>query len=214
MRMPLVSLLAVIALGCGGTASPSPVSPAASVTPAPTDTPAPATPTPKPSATPQPSATPGPTQSTVFASTVYPYTLELPPGSLTRNWKRAVVPWDGQARIYTESRSVDITGTVNGGLLIFGLPWEADLPSFAQLVRDNAARFNGCTALEELRQFDVDGVAGLGQRQHCLETDALYFVLVRDGLGLGFRMRDYLEPETVLDELSAWLGEGLTWTTP
>jgi hypothetical protein len=143
---------------------------------------------------------------------VYPYTLEFPPGVLTRNWKPAAFPWDGEARIDTASRSVDITGTVSGALLIFGLSWDADPAGFAELVRTNAERFNGCTGVEDPREVEVDGVLGIAQRQECaLGTRSGYVVLVRDGYGLGFRLRDYTVPEP-FDDLVNWLDAGLTWT--
>lgn len=204
----------VLIVACSGAASPAPPSTLPSVTPSPTATevvPTPAATPTGPPATPQ-GPTPAPTPA-VFASPVYPYTLELPPGVLTRNWKPAAFAWDGEARIDTASRSVDITGTVSGGLLIFGLSWEADLAGFAELVRTNAERFNGCTGVEDPRDVEVDGVLGIAQRQECaLGTQALYLVLVRDGYGLAFRLRDYAVPEPI-DDLVTWLGGGLTWTS-
>jgi hypothetical protein len=214
MRQLIAAVASVLVVACSGAASPAPPTTLPSVTPSPTSaevaqTPA-ATPT-GPPATPQ-GPTPAPTPA-VFASPVYPYTLELPPGALTRNWKPAAFPWDGEARIDTASRSVDITGTVGGGLLIFGLSWDADLAGFAELVRTNAERFNGCAGVEDPREVVVDGVPGIAQRQECeFGTKALYVALVRDGSGLGFRMRDYLVPEPI-DDLVTWLDAGLTWTS-
>jgi len=202
----------LLVVACSGAASPAPSTTLPSVTLSPTATEVAPTPAATPTGPPatQRGPTPAPTPA-VFASPAYPYTLELPPGVLTRNWKPAAFPWDGEARIYTESRSVDVTGTVSGGLLIFGLPWDADLAGFAELVRANAERFNGCTEVNEPRQVDVGGVLGIAQRQACTETQALYLVLVREGYGLGIRMRDYAEPETVIDDLVTWLDAGLTW---
>lgn len=208
----LLLLLSLAVAACGGSASPSPTVTPAPATASPAPTPAPTEPPATPTSA--PTSTAPATNPPAFESTLYPYALQLPPGVLTRQWKPATVPWDGQARIATESPSVDLTSTINGILLIFGLPWDADLGGFAQLVRDNS-RFNGCSEVGEPRQVEVDGVAGVTQRQACaLGTQALYLVLVRDGYGMGFRMRDFLDPEAAADELVTWLGDGLTWTLP
>jgi hypothetical protein len=214
MRQLIAVAASVLVVACSGAANPAPPTTLPSVPPSPTATevaPTPAATPTGPPATPR-GPTPAPTPA-VFASPVYPYTLELPPGVLTRNWKPAAFPWDGEAPIDTASRSVDITGTVGGALMIFGLPWDADLASFAELVRTNAQRFNGCTGVEDPREVEVDGVLGITQRQECeFGTRAGYVVLVRDGYGLGFRLRDYNVPEP-FDGLVTWLDAGLTWTS-
>ena len=214
MRNLIALVASVLVVACSGGASKAPSTTVPNVTPSPTATevaPTPAATPTTPPATPR-GPTPAPTPA-IFASPVYPYTLELPPGVLTRNWKAAAFPWDGKAPIDTASRSVDQTGTVVGGLYSFGLPWEADLAGFADLVRRNAERNNGCAGAEEPREVEIDGVLGITQRQDCeFGTRAGYLVLVRDGYGLGFRVLDYAVPEP-FDNLASWLDAGLTWTS-
>jgi hypothetical protein len=215
MRRLIAVTLSALVMACSSAASPSPSTTVPTSTPSPTATAAEATPKATPSSAPATPAGPTPAATpAVFASVVYPYTLELPPGVLTRNWKPAAFAWDGAAPIDTESRSVDITGTVGGALLAFGLPWDGELAAFAELVRANAQQFNGCGGAEAPREVEVDGVLGITQRQECeFGTRAGYLVLVRDGYGLGFRLRDYAVPEP-FDDLASWLDTGLTWTSP
>jgi hypothetical protein len=214
VRDLIVAVASVLVVGCSGAASPVPPTTLPSVTLSPTATEV--APTPAATPTGPPATSKGPTPAptpVVFASPVYPYTLEFPPGVLTRNWKPAAFPWDGEAPIDTQSRSVDVTGTTIGALFIFGLSWDGDLASFAELVRRNAERFNGCAGIEDPREVEVDGVLGMAQRQACeFGTKALYVALVRDGYGLGFRLRDYLVPEPI-DDLVTLLDAGLTWTS-
>ena len=215
MRQLLAVVTSVLFVACSGAASMAPSTTVPSVTPSPTVSEVAATPAATPTTPPATPSGPAPAPTpAVFESPVYPYTLELPPGVLTRNWKAAAFPWDGEAPLDTASRSVDLTGTVGGALFIFGLPWEADLAAFADLVRENAERFNGCAGVEDPREVEVDGVLGITQRQECeFGTRAGYLVLVRDGYGLGFRLRDYAVPEP-FDDLASWLDAGLTWTAP
>jgi hypothetical protein len=215
MRKTLVAILTAVVLGCGGGANASPVVPTASpVVPA-------ASPTAAETPSEAPTAEPVPTQPAAFGSTLYPYTWELPAGTRTRTWKPATVAWDGVARVGTDSRVVDITGTVDGTLLVWGLPWTGDLKGFSDLVKANAARFHDCSAVDDLSGFEVNGLAGLAQRDACaheyadvtgVHTNSLRAVMVKDGYGLAFRIVLNLGKESVaLDDLVDWL-DGLTWT--
>ncbi len=160
-------------------------------------------------------ATPTATAGAAFMSVQYRYSIELPPGVLTRQWRAAIVAWDGEARIATDSRNVDITGTVDGTLLAWGLAWDGDLVGFSDLVRDNSARFHGCNPVDEPKTFEVDGVAGIGQSDACAnDTNAVRAVLLNDGYGLAFRL--VVNPDKMsvaFDELVGWL-DALTWGRP
>jgi hypothetical protein len=229
MRKMLVAILTAVVVGCGGGANASPVAPTASPV-EPTASPiepiaSPIVPTASPvaAATPTeaPTAEPLPTQPAAFASTLYPYTWELPAGTLTRNWKPATLGWDGLARVGNESRVVDIVGTADGNLLIWGLPWTGDLKGFSDLVKANAARFHRCSAVGDPSGFEVSGLASLAQRDACaneyadvagVHANSLRAVMVKDGYGLAFRMILNPGKEAVaLDDLIDWL-DGLTWT--
>jgi hypothetical protein len=147
-----------------------------------------------------------------FTSTVYPYSLELPSGVLTRNWRPATRARDGQARVATDTPNIDTTGTSEGDLLVWGLPWDKDLAGLQQLVGATMARFHGCSASSEAEPFTVAGVAGIGQRARCAQqTDTVTAVMVKDGSGLVFRLRyDPAKEAVAFQTLVRWLG-GLTW---
>jgi hypothetical protein len=224
VRKTLVAILTAVVLGCGGGANASPVVPTASpAVPTAWSVVPTASPTAAETPTEAPTAEPVPTQPAAFASTVYPYTWELPAGTRTRTWKPATVAWDGVARVGIDSRVVDITGTVDGTLLVWGLPWTGDLKGFSDLVKANAARFHDCSAVDDRSSFEVNGLAGLAQRDACaheyrhvdvtaVPTNSLRAVMVKDGYGLAFRIVLNLGKESVaLDDLIDWL-EGLTWT--
>ena len=164
----------------------------------------------------------------MFISTVYPYTLELPPaGVLTRRWIPARVAWDGVARIAPGSLAneadgdrLDIAGTVDGTLLVWGLPWDGALAGFMALVRDNAALYHGCSAINEPSTFEVNGVQGIGQLEACdnhvnsLGAVFATAVVLNDGYALGIRLIVNADKTDVaFDHLVAWM-DGLTWVTP
>ena len=226
IRIGLTGTLLVAVAGCGGTsAGPSSVptdpSPPPS-SPAPTDA---VTPTPSPTtvATSAPTATPG----AAFASATYPYTFELPARVLTRKWLPSTVAWDGVSRMLLhlheqgDRPSVDIAGTVDGTLLIWGLTWDGDLGGLDALVRDNGARFHRCTDVDEPTEFEVNGTEGVAQLEACApgvtgtsDTYAMRAVLLKDGYGLIFRL--VVLPDNVpvaFDHLVAWM-DGLTWEAP
>lgn len=226
MPIGLTGMLLAAVAGCSGTsASPSlsPTDPSPQTT-SPTPTGA-VTPSPSPTAaaTSAPTATPG----AAFESATYPYTFELPAGVLTRQWRPAAVAWDGVSRMAlflhesTDALAVDITGTVDGTLLIWGLTWDGDLAGFDELVRDNAARFHDCHSLGEPKRFEVNGAEGIGQLEACApgvtgaaNTQAIRAVLLKDGYGLAFRL--VVDPKKVpvaFDHLVTWM-DGLTWEAP
>lgn len=225
IQSALLAILLAAVSGCGGaSASPSsqPAEPTSTASPAPT-----AAATPSPAPTTAPTSAPAATPSAVFTSTFYPYTLELPAGVLTRNWRAAIVAWDGVRRIATDSLAneadgdrIDIAGTIDGALLVWGLPWDGDLAGFMELVRDNSARYHSCTAINEPSTFEVGGVQGVGQLEACdnhINSQESVFagaVLVKDGYGLGFRIIVKADKRDVaFDHLVAWM-DGLTWVTP
>jgi hypothetical protein len=138
------------------------------------------------------------------------------------------VAWDGVTRIVLflhegrDSLTVDITGTVDGTLLVWGLPWDGDLAGFNELVRDNAALFHGCSGVDEPTAFEVNGAEGIGQLEACDSsgfggaqvTQAMRAVLLKDGYGLAFRL--VVKPDKVsvaFDHLVTWM-DGLTWEAP
>ena len=210
----LAAVTIAVVAGCGGTVSgPVPTASTAVVSPSP-DATATAAPTPAASPTTAPPTT-APTPAGPFESAVYPYTLELPTGVRTRNWTAAVAAWDGEARFGTDSRAVDITGTVDGTLMIFGLAWDGDLAGFMDLVTDSAARFHGCSATGDTQAFEANGVAGLGEQELCANsTPALNLVLLKDGQALAVRvMVNADKVGTVFETVVGWL-DGLTWVTP
>ena len=155
---------------------------------------------------------------------MYPYTFELPAGVLTRQWRPAAVAWDGDSRMALflhegrDTLAVDIAGTVDGTLLIWGLTWDGDLASFTELVRDNGARFHSCSDVGEPKGFEVNGAEGIGQLETCApgvtgasDTQAMRAVLLKDGYGLAFRL--VVSPNKAseaFDHLVTWL-DGLTW---
>jgi hypothetical protein len=118
-------------------------------------------------------------------------------------------------------RSVDIAGTADGTLLIWGLPWDGDLAGFSELVRDNGARFHRCSDDDEPKGFEVDGAEGIAQLEACVpgvtgasDTMAMRAVLLKDGYGLCFRL--VVLPDKVpvaFDHLVTWM-DGLTWQAP
>lgn len=178
--------------------------------------------TPSPSASPSPQRTPQatttqptlsatPAQPTIFESVVYPYKLTMPAGALTRRWTAATIPWDGETPIRRESRSVDLTGTPLGSLVIFGFP-ATDPGVLGQRVEVNTSRFNGCKLTREPMPLEVSGNAGVSFAQLCASgTTALTVVTVKDGYGLTFRVVDYVgADQVVLDQLREWI-KGATW---
>ncbi|HEX5588878.1 MAG TPA: hypothetical protein VFX65_01125 [Candidatus Limnocylindrales bacterium] len=120
--------------------------------------------------------------------------------------------WDGTARFGTDSRAVDITGTVDGALLIFGLPWNGDLAGFMDLIAESATRFHGCAAVDDASPFEVNGVAGLSQHEVCAQnTPVLSTVLVNGGHALAIRvMVNADKVDVIFDHVVTWLS-GLTW---
>jgi hypothetical protein len=204
IRRALAVVLLTLPIACGGaTATPSTL---ATASPPP---PASAGPTAAPSAavTPRPSPTVEPTagQPTTFTSTVYPYEITLPAGTLLRNWNPARLPWDGESPINRTSPRVDVTGTKLGALLVWGLP-SADLDAFGERVRDITSRYNGCKLTSEPAPIEVNGVAGVTFAQLCaLGTTARTVVVVKDGYGLAFRVVEYSAPDAeVLARLREW----------
>ena len=120
--------------------------------------------------------------------------------------------WDGQARVATDTPNVDITGTVVGDLLVWGLPWDADAAGFKDLIMATMARYHGCSATATPEQIVVAGVAGIGQRALCAQDfRTMTVALVRNGYGLAFRLRYPPAKESVAPrDLVRWL-DGLTW---
>jgi hypothetical protein len=152
----------------------------------------------------------------VFDSAVYPYRLELPAGIGLRRWRAAVVAWDGAARIGTDTRNVDLTGTIDGTLMVFGMPWTGTLAQFRAVTADVTARFHGCSVISEPQPFEIGGVAAIGAREACAQkTPAGGLVLVKDGYGMAFRLMINVGKEAVaLPDLASWLETGLTWRQP
>jgi len=219
-RLALVGVVAAVLAGCGATTDPSPASPAPIGVSGSPQSPTAALSQPSPTAaliaTPTVAASPtpvvSPSDASVFESDVYPYSLELPPGTLTRKWLSATRAWDGQARVGSDTPNVDITGTVDGGLLVWGLSWTGDAASFSDLISGHMARFHGCSVTSAPEPIEVAGVAGVGQRATCAsDTRTMTAVLVRDGYGLVFRLRyDPDKGSVALPDLVRWLN-GLSW---
>ena len=206
----LITLIAVVVVACGGSATAPPVptsTPAATAAPTPSDEPT-AAPTRSAVATASPTAA----QPTTFESVVYPYTLTMPAGVLRRQWRPATVPWDGQTPINRQSQSVDANGTPAGDLIVWAFPWTSDAASFGALVEDNTSRFNGCRLASEPTPLEVNGAPGGTYTQVCAQgTTALTVALVKDGYGLVSRVIEYTAPdEEVRDQLTEWMA-GATW---
>jgi hypothetical protein len=161
------------------------------------------------------SASSAPGTTALFTSSIYPYTLELPAGVSTRNWKPATRAWDGQARIATDTPNVDATGTVDGTLLVWGLPWDGTAATFGGLASDTMARFHGCKSMSKPEPFVLGTIAGTGQLHLCAQGFRTFTAtVVSDGYGLVFRLRyDPAKESVVVEHLVGWL-DGLTWTAP
>lgn len=212
----LIGLIGLIA-GCGGSVAPARSAPVEPSGTAVTSSSPPVVPTAAPSTVrPSPTSASSPAASSVFASRVYPYELELPPGVLSLNWKPALRAWDGQARVGSDSPLVDITSTVDGALLVWGLPWNGDVAGFLGLITKTMARFHGCSTTSKPESFEVATVKALAQSQSCAQdTQAATVAMVKDGYGLAFRLT-FIPPEKLArapQDLVGWL-DGLTWRTP
>ena len=212
-------LLAIVTLlaGCGPSAaapsggasaapSPSVVQPSAS---------APATSPPSPSvaASPGPSA-PTPSSGPItLESTVYPYSLTVPAGSLTLAWKPALRPWNGEEAINILGSSVvDKTGIHDGGLIIFGAAAPDGLDAFFAVHAANGSRFHGCSQPTGRRDVTINGVPAIAFVQSCLQQQTRAQIsIVHDGFGLGIFVSTAAGAESAaLDHLITLLA-GLTW---
>src|SRR4051812_4154371 len=86
-----------------------------------------------------------------FASSVYPYTLQLPSGVAHRNWRPATRPWRTDERIDSVAAFNDANGAADGSIFILGAAWDGTLESFRDLIATNVSRFHGCSAPNGLR---------------------------------------------------------------
>ena len=206
-------LIAVLAVaGCGASATPSP-DPVAGSTPAPSPSLAPASASPRPTEAASP--TPDASGPVVFESVVYPYTLTMPPGVLTRQWRAARIAWDGQQMFSRTSPNVDANGTADGSLLVWGLAWDGDAAGFGALIDEVGGRYNGCSRTADPAPLEVDGVSGVSFLHACaLDTYAVSAALVKDGYGLTFRVVGDagVHDPAVLERLETWMA-GATWPT-
>jgi hypothetical protein len=183
-------LLGASIVGCGG-AAPSPavtVAPSrAAVVPSPSPTPA-ATTTPTPDPTPEPTAPPSrrppATPSPTFESPFYRYTITLPVGIQTLNWKAAQRPWNGTAMLDRAGPYTDQTGIAEGGIFLFGGEAES-LQAWFEVVEGNGVRYHRCTPARNRVDVVINDVPAIGFAQSCEQgTNMARVALWKDGWGI------------------------------
>jgi len=176
-----------------------------------------ATPSSAPVISPSPSIAPtvSPSEGPVtLESIVYPYSLTVPPRSLTRAWVPATQLWDGAAPINMLGGSpvIDRVGLTEGGLFMFGAPAPTGLEAFFKLHAENGSRFHGCGAPTNRRDITIGGVPAIAFVQHCLaDQTRAQVTIVKGGFGLAcFIDAAHGTELTALDHLIGLLG-GLHW---
>ena len=188
MRRLVLAVLSSAVIACTGS-PPTPgatdlSSPAASAS-APAVTLGPS-PTAAAVATLTPAATP-----TVFASPLYHYSVTLPAGWAAAG---AVFPWDGKTAPGQEEPEVDkFGGPPSASMWAFAAPVSVDLKGFVKDRIAATARDHGddCPAPPEVNEpIRIGGRAGTFIAWKCgiLINQA---VIVRDGVGYSFVMRDF-----------------------
>lgn len=153
----------------------------------------------------------------LLESTHYPYALTLPAERLTRPLQSAARPWDGEGRIASDSPYVDRVITSDGVFHIFGIEWDDDLASLAQMFADRQEQTHGCSAEQEhRREVTVAGTPGVGFGQgSCGAENAVFarLALLHDGFGLiAFTSTSPGQESAAIDELTSVLS-GLEWRT-
>src|SRR3989440_3618185 len=149
-----VCVAAFLAAGCSGRSGPAASAGATVALPSTARSPG------LPTGAATPALSSEPESTAAFQSTIYPYSIALPPGVATRIWHAATRPWDGVARFDSESRDspfIDANGTPDGGLFILGTTTSDTLTAFADRIAANQSRFHGCSAPTVIRQGEVAG---------------------------------------------------------
>jgi hypothetical protein len=154
-----------------------------------------------------PSAATGPV---TFESTAYPYSVTLPSEVLTRKWHPASRQWNGTEQINSDGPYLDLTGTVDGGMFVLGMPWKGDVASFSNLVSANV-RLHACKSPTGVRSVEVAGDPAIAYRQVCLDQPVVRLMLVGQGFGLAIseQVRGGTEDHAI-DDLLAWF-ETFAW---
>jgi|tagenome__1003787_1003787.scaffolds.fasta_scaffold20588526_2 hypothetical protein len=153
---------------------------------------------------------------TPFASSVYPYTLQLPSGVAHRNWRPATRPWRTDERIDSVAAFNDANGAADGSIFILGAAWDGTLESFRDLIATNVSRFHGCSAPNGLRSATVAGEPAFAFTSRCGNgVLAARVVVVHAGFGLDVNVSEISDSREgqVLDDILGWL-RGLTWRNP
>ena len=222
-RLTQAAFLVALALSACAQAQPS-------LSPAETNTPAASAPTggpsPSPTSTSSPSAEPvtpspvdapasagsSPTAPTAFTSTVYRYRVTLPGEAGAGAWTPAVRPWDGRQTLIRAGPYLDRTLLPQGGVFLTGIATSKDLDGFTEEIISLYQRSNGCQAVTDIREVEINGVPARAFDQSCPEgLRPSRVVMVKDGYGiLAFHTANPADEGTALARLIELL-DGLEW---
>lgn len=213
-RSALSCLALVVLVGTGACAgSVSSPQPASDSVPSatPSHQPTPLEPSSTPSPTAAPTDTPTPSAS-VFTSPFYGYSLTLPPGMMTRNWRPAERAWDGEAKLERAGPYLDRTGIAEGGLFLYGAE-DPGLDTWFARVEGNGRRFHACTEAENRRDVTINDVPAIAFTQHCaLDTRMARVAIWKDGYGIALWLGETQEATLLAArDLAIELLDGLEW---